>query len=275
MRSRRIIVCLLSISIALHSLAQPQLVGTLQHSGPQFGGSIFRVNLPATTPGVIYSFNNFAPHRPIGGISAGNADWLYGVLSFNGTDVNGGLYKIRRDGTGFTMLHNFSGNSQIIPYYHTDGFIYFTDIYVLKRLDPSDNSITDVGNGGFSKSLHIDATDWVYFTSVGTIEKIKTDGTGHTVLHNFNFGTEGAGYSGLTETAGDSLFGVNYSGGNSNEGILYSIKKDGTGFSIHHHFTTATGTYPDSKLVYFDGKLYGTTTQGGNNLSRCALHHKA
>ena len=265
MKRRRIIFCLLSISVTVQSLAQPQLVGTLQFLGPQFGGSIFRVNLPGTTPGVIYSFNNLAPHRPIVGVSAGNDDWLYGVLSFNGTDGNGGLYKIRKDGTGFTLLHNFSGNSQVIPYYHTDGYIYFTDTYVLKKLDPSDNSITDVGNGGFSKSLHIDATDWVYFTSSFTIEKIKTDGTEHTVLHNFNFMTEGAGYSGLTETPGDSLFGVNYSGGNTNEGILYSIKKDGTGFSIHHHFTTATGIYPDSKLVYFDGKLYGTTTQGGNN----------
>ncbi len=265
MRRRRIIFCLISISITVHTLAQPQLVGTLQYLGPQFGGTIFRLNLPATTPGIIYSFNNLSPHRPIGGISAGNADWLYGVLSFNGTNESGGLYKIRRDGTGFTMLYDFLNSTLTIPYFHTDGFIYFTDTYEIKKLDPSDNSITDVGSASLAKSLYIDADDWIYFTSFTTIEKIKTDGTGQTVLHTFNSATEGnSGNAGLIETPGDSLFGVHYSGGDFNTGTLYSIKKDGSGFTVHHHFTTATGIYPESRLVYFDGKLYGTTTQGGN-----------
>jgi len=266
MRRRRIIFCLLSIIIAVQSLAQPQLVGTLQYLGPQFGGSIFRLNLPATTPGTIYSFNNLAPHRPIGGLALGNDDWIYGVLSFNGTNEDGGLYKIRRDGTGFTMLHNFGGNSGIVPYYHTDGFIYFTDLYVIKKLDPSDNSITDVAsNGAFVKSLHIDANDWIYYLTFNTIEKVKTDGTNQTVLHTFNQATEGySGISGLTEAPGDSIFGVHVSGGDFNSGTLYSVKKDGSGFTVLHHFSMATGVYPDSKLVYFDGKLFGTTSQGGD-----------
>jgi uncharacterized repeat protein (TIGR03803 family) len=259
--------CLLGLIISVQSLAQPQLVGTLQYLGPQNGGSIFRYNLPATTPGAIYSFNNLAPHRPIGGLALGNADWVYGVLTYNGTNESGLLYKIKRDGTGFTPLHTFSGNSNTTPYYHTDGFIYFIDLYVIKKLDPSDNSITDVFSGGaFVKSLHIDADDWIYYTTFSTVEKVKTDGTNQTVLHTFNGVTEGfTGISGLTETPGDSIFGINVGGGDFNGGTLYSVKKDGSGFTVHHHFTMATGAYPDSKLVYFDGKLYGTTQQGGDN----------
>ena len=97
MRRRRFTFCLFAVIIALQSFAQPQLVGTLQYLGPQEGGSIFRYNLPATTPGAIYSFNNLAPHRPIGGLALGDADWVYGVLSYNGVNGSGLLYKIKKD----------------------------------------------------------------------------------------------------------------------------------------------------------------------------------
>lgn len=260
-------VHVLLLFIASYSFAQPKLVGTLAFDGPQNGGSVFRLNLPATTPGVIHSFNNLAPHRPTAGVCAGNDDWLYGILFFNGANNNGCLYRIRRDGSDFTVLYQLSSPGTGIPYYHTDGYIYFMDLYQLKKFDPSNNSVTDipVNSAIVVKSLLIDSNDWIYFTGAISIAKVKTDGTGWTDLYTFNFPTDGYGsIAGLTEAPGDSLFGVQIAGGSSDQGTLYTIKKDGTGFSVLHHFTTATGSYPESKLVYFDGKLYGTTTQGGN-----------
>jgi uncharacterized repeat protein (TIGR03803 family) len=246
------------------STAQPRLVGTLTYNGPQNGGIVFRNDLPSTAPSIIHAFNNLAPHGAMAGVVAGDSDWLYGVLNYNGATGNGGLYRIHRDGSGFTVLHNFAGNSQVIPTYHTDGLIYFTDDYQIKKFNPANNTVTDVGNGGFVKSLLIDSNDWIYFTNFYTVSKIKTDGTGYIDLHTFTPATEGNGGSaGLTETPGDSLFGVNTVGGASDEGTLYSIKKDGSGFTIIHQFVAATGSIPESKLVYFDGKLYGTTSYGG------------
>src|SRR5689334_24383877 len=98
-------ICLLLL-ITVCANAQPKLVGTTANSGPEAGGSAFRNNLPALTPGTIRTFNNLAPHQAKGGVIAGDADWLYGMLTYNGTDQNGAFYKIKRDGTGFTKIMN-------------------------------------------------------------------------------------------------------------------------------------------------------------------------
>jgi hypothetical protein len=85
----------------LLTYSQPKLVGTVHYGGPKYGGSIFRLDLPGSTPGVVYAFNNVAPHRPTGGVVAGNADWYYGSLNYNGVNNNGGLYRIQRNGSNF------------------------------------------------------------------------------------------------------------------------------------------------------------------------------
>lgn len=264
------ITLLCFIFFSLFVQAQPKLAGTLTYWGPQYGGSIFRVDMPGTTPGVTYSFNNLAPHMPRGGVCAGDNDWLYGMVVFNGVDNSGGLYKIKKDGTGFTMVTNITNfpGATTIPYYHTDGNIYFSDESSIKKLDPSTNTTTDLplNNWMYTRSLCIDSNDWIYYLTIGnSISKIKTDGTQEANLYTMDFTTEGnSGFAGLTEIPGDSLFGIQTYGGSFDGGTLYSIKKDGTGFTLHHHFTTTTGIYPESKLIYFDGKLYGSTTQGGN-----------
>lgn len=251
--------------------AQPNLTGILSYNGQKEGGAIFRVNTPGTTPGIIHSFDNFSsPHRPGGGVCAGDADWLYGMLTYNGTTNTGGLYKIRRDGTGFQMLHNIDNypGSGTAPYYHTDGYIYFSNEFQVKKLDPVTTTVTnlDLNAGIYPRNLLIDANDWIYFpTTNSALAKIKTDGTQWTQLHAFNSATEGSnGRAGMTEIPGDTLFGVQTYGGLFDGGTIYSVKKDGSGFTVHHQFTTATGIYPESRLEYFDGKLFGTTTQGGS-----------
>src|SRR5205085_5004620 len=85
--------------------AQPKLVGALAYNGPQNGGSIFKDSFPSTTPGIIHSFNNLAPHRPVAGLCVGDDPRLYGVLTYNGTNNDGGLFRINKDGSGFTMLY--------------------------------------------------------------------------------------------------------------------------------------------------------------------------
>jgi uncharacterized repeat protein (TIGR03803 family) len=264
------IILLLFLLLTLGVYSQPKLVGALKYNGPQEGGSIFRLDLPGTAPGVVHTFNNLSPHRPAGNVSPGDADWLYGMLKFNGTNANGGLYRIKKDGSGFTMLDNISNPSgaDMTPYYHSDGKIYFNNESQLKKFDPTTSLVTTIAFNSFvyTKNLLIDASDWMYFmTEVGVLAKMKTDGTEWTDLHNFDPATEGSsGIAGVTEVPGNKIFGVQTYGGTSGAGTLYSINKDGTAFTVHHQFTTPTGTYPESKLVLFDGKLYGTTTQGGD-----------
>jgi uncharacterized repeat protein (TIGR03803 family) len=264
-------ICLLLL-LAVYANAQPQLVGTLNLTGPKEGGSIFRMNIPATSPGVIHSFDNLSPHQPTGGVVAGDPGWLYGFLTFNGTNRDGAFYKIRDDGTLFTKLYDASSPFHLssIPCYHTDGMVYFSKGTEVMKYDPSTNLLTEMplNNAAMSRIMTIDADGWMYFVTGSqnpTIFKAKTDGSDAADLRTLTGATDGwNGIPGLTEIPGDTIFGVMVNGGANDEGTLYSIKKDGTGFAVHHQFSMASGRYPESKLVYFDGKLYGTTNQGGD-----------
>lgn len=268
---KKILLLLLVCICCCSAFAQPRLVGVLTAHGQRAGGAIVRLDLPNTTPAVLHTFNNLNPHRPLGGVTAGDGDWLYGMLSYNGTDHHGGLYKVERDGSNFTMIAGFNDIFGLteIPAYHSDGLVYFANEFKIKKYDPVTNVITDfdILSVVASRDLLIDADNWIYFPTVTNgLVKVKTDGTLYTDLHSFSQATEGLlGIAGLTETPGDTIFGVQSYEGLNGGGTIYSIKKDGTGFTVHHQFSTATGARPQSKLVYLDGKLYGTTTEGGDH----------
>ena len=65
----------------------------------------------------------------------------------------------------------------------------------------------------------------------------------------------------LTTGADGKLYGVTFRGGRQNEGTLYGINKDGTGYRAVHHFGGSDdGRHPSGALVLAtDGGLYGTT----------------
>lgn len=252
--------------------AQPKITGVLGHAGAKGGGSVFRFDIPTTSPGIISAFDNQAPHNPSGGVTAGDGTWLYGTTSNGGSNNAGAFYRIQQNGTLFTKLYDLtSGNGyRAVPYYHTDGIVYFNDNSFIRKYNTADGSSTSISafSSIQSRNIHIDADDWIYFTETAfpvRLVKMKTDGSLWTLLHDFVTATDGdLGAAGVTEIPGDTLFGVQTYGGTNNGGTLYSIKKDGTGFIVHHQFASATGMNPESKLVYFDGKLYGTTTSGGD-----------
>ncbi len=66
----------------------------------------------------------------------------------------------------------------------------------------------------------------------------------------------------LTTGADGKLYGVTFRGGRQNEGTLYVINKDGTGYRAVHHFGGSDdGKHPSGALLLAtDGGLYGTTT---------------
>ena len=265
-------ILLVLLAPAILTYAQPKLVNTLEYWGIKNGGAINRSNLPGSSPGIINAFDNLSPNYPYGGVCAGDGNWLYGITGMGGTNNAGAFYRIQQNGTQFTNLYNFflPSNFQAIPFFHTDGMVYFRDISTIRKYNTVNGNLSSISANApiQSRNFCIDGDDWMYFTEQAfplRLVRMKTDGSLWTVLRNFNAATEGdQGEGGVTETPGDTLFGVNRFGGVNNGGTLYSIKKDGSGFIVHHQFTSLTGIYPVSKLVYFDGKLYGTATAGGN-----------
>lgn len=100
--------------------------------------------------------------------------------------------------------------------------------------------------------------------NLGTIVKLDADASNPTVIHHFN-GAEGAStYATLTEGTDGNLYGTTYEGGMNDAGTVFKVGKDGTGFTVLHHFNGTDGLNPWGGVMEgSDGTLYGTTELGG------------
>lgn len=74
-------------------------------------------------------------------------------------------------------------------------------------------------------------------------------------------------YSRVIQDPAGNLYGTTYNGGNYGSGTVFKLAPDGSGFTILHSFDGADeGGVPFAGLTFgSDGKLYGTTMQGGAN----------
>ena len=132
------------------------------------------------------------------------------------------------------------------------------------------HSFTGASDGGRSVAELTLSGDTLYGTAQsggnsggGTVFSVKTNGTGFTILHPFtatvNNGsgnlTNGDGaipYAGLT-LSGDTLYGTASGGGNSGNGTVFSIKTNGTGFTILHSFTARVEVFSGGSFTNGDG----------------------
>ncbi len=97
----------------------------------------------------------------------------------------------------------------------------------------------------------------------GTIFKLEMDGSSFRTLHSFA-GADGSTPSGaLIEGEDGFLYGVTQKGGKQNQGTVFRIKPDGSGFSTVVSFSGADGSEPMGSLLSYHGRIYGTTSTGG------------
>ena len=91
--------------------------------------------------------------------------------------------------------------------------------------------------------------------------------TTFSTIHTFTAATEGnVTYPALVQGADGQLYGVNSTGGRSDNGTIFSIGLGGGSFRVLNTFTqTDQGTTPEGGLVQArDGNFYGTANTGGN-----------
>src|ERR1035437_8495436 len=132
------------------------------------------------------------------------------LLDFNVTNGDGCVFKIKPDGTGYSKLYDFTNDSinGINPYGSliSDGVFFYGMTY---------------GGGTYG---------------VGTIFKIKPDGTGYAKLLDFSGTANGANALGSLITDGTFLYGMTSKGGTNDMGVFFKIKPDGTGYSKLHDY---------------------------------------
>jgi uncharacterized repeat protein (TIGR03803 family) len=223
-------------------LSGTTLYGTTWAGGHE-SGTLFKVN----TDGTGYQLlNEFFAGSATGGLPLGNViisgTKIYGTTSY-GQQYNGGtVYSINTDGTGYQVMHQFLGGS-------SDGYA-------------SSAGLTLVGS-----TLYGTTREGGGFFNRGTIFSIDTGGSNFNLLHKFN-GSPSDGINPASEliVSGSKIFGTTQQGGSNNQGTIFSMNTDGTGFQLLHSFTSAPndGVMPLTALTLAGSVLYGTSAAGGS-----------
>ena len=161
--------------------------------------------------------------------------WFYGTTSKGGADDMGTVFKIKPDGTEYTLLHSFTG---------VDGERPASDIVKFGDYLFGTTSQSNEHNGC-------------------VIFKIKTDGTDFSIVHDFEFNWVNPTSISLG-TDGNNIYGT--TSGGEVWGFIFKLDSDGNSYNVIYDFgLESLGRLPDGELVPIGDELFGCTSIGGTN----------
>ncbi len=270
--------------------------GTTPYGGTNGNGVVFRV----ATNGAFSVLKHFGataedPRETAGGVIAATDGVLYGLSRFGGTNDTGSIFKLNRDGSGFSVLRSFDAfNDGAKPLGAlldgSDGLLYGSTTEggtnqggVLFRINRNGSGYQILRHGGLQAmdaaapyagftevtgTLFTVSSSGTEGASSGTLLKINRDGTGYQILGVFgvNGGDGQAPVQPLNAGPGGWLYGVTPIGGQFGGGSVFRFDTNGGNYSILRSFGPATnnGYLPASSPVDGgDGFLYGTLGEGG------------
>lgn len=222
---------LVGVSGFLYGLASGGGVG-----GSGGWGTLFKIQTDGTNFAKLIDFDyDNSGSDPEGSLSYDGASTLYGMTSSGGANIDGTIFKVNLDGTGYTKLLDFDGDN-------TGGFpggsLLLSGLYAYGMTS---------GGGTLGN---------------GTLFRIKPDGTGYTKLLDFN---DGSYPQSSLITDGTFLYGMTSNGGANGAGILFKssltpfvsvtdfIPPDG----VEGTYVTIKGNdfdvIPSNNLVKFNG----------------------
>lgn len=220
---------------------------------------IFRINTDGNEFTILHSSSSLED----GGFSTGDLIFdslgnLYGTTFNGGASANcesgcGSVFTLKSDGSGFAILHSFSGPPG-------NGASPLAGV----TIGPNGSLYGTTWEGGSSEACSMDDST---IAGCGTLFTVKTDGTGYAVLHSFAGGhTDGSFPNSIVVDNNGNLYGTASNGGRHEGGVLFTVKPNGTGYSIVHSFSDSPtdGELPNPGLIYDSaGNLYGMTYAGG------------
>jgi uncharacterized repeat protein (TIGR03803 family) len=243
------------------ALGDNVLYGTTSEGGTNGYGAVFRVNTDGTGFMCLHSFSldNDGINPTAGLLLSDNI--LYGTASYGGTGSGAGaVFKLNTNGTGYKLLHSFSGGSNDGGFPNGGLVLAGGTLYgasssggALGRGVVFALSTNGTGNGSGYTNLYV-------FTGTNSPYAVTTNNDGETPI------------CGLV-LSGNTLYGSTAHGGTNSTGIIFSIETNGTGFANLHTFssfmnsanTNSDGADPLGTLFLSDDTLYGTASGGGTN----------
>jgi uncharacterized repeat protein (TIGR03803 family) len=127
---------------------------------------------------------------------------LYGMTQYGGSSDRGVVFSVNTDGSGYDLLHSFTGGASDGAHPYDSLTLSGTKLYGMTEFG---------GNGDF-----------------GTIFSVNTDGTGFSLLHSFSeMANDGRNPQGSLTLSGSKLYGMA-------RDVIFSVNTDGTGFGLLH-----------------------------------------
>lgn len=228
------------------------LYGVASAGGPYGTGAIFKVAKDGTGFELLHTFGEDTDTTvggliktvdgasPKGRLLQGADGLLYGTASVGGANGRGTVFRIAPDGSGFTVLYEFSKATNDA----TTGLAENEDGTTPVA------GLTDGGNGFYYGVTNGGGTE-----GRGVVFRISPDGATFEVLHQFN-GNDGARPQGELLLASDGKLygtteggGVTSSGAASTLGTLFAINLDGTNFTQLYNFDGTVGSAPRNSLL--------------------------
>jgi uncharacterized repeat protein (TIGR03803 family) len=198
---------------------------------------------------------------------------LYGVSSKGGSNFVGTVFAMNTNGSGFTVLHNFSTGDTWMPM--GDLTISGSVLYGMTQ----NGGINSILGGGYGS---------------GAVFQIHIDGSGYGILHSFEFpgpATDGSLPYGPLLLLNNELYGMTSLGGSTtNKGVIfalnpnalpvittsnslpvgdinaaYSLQLTAAGGTAPYTWTNVSGSLPAGLSLSSSGLISGKPTGGGTS----------
>jgi uncharacterized repeat protein (TIGR03803 family) len=242
-------------------------------------GTVYRIATDGTQFEILHRFGIYSETNvngnpknadgayPESALIEGNDGFLYGVTRAGGTFGTGVIFRLRLNGTEFSVLHHFGDVTSA------------ANDSLVKNPDGSSpiGSLVQASNGTLYGTASVGGVN-----GRGTIFSIQGDGTGFDLVHEFtSISTTSPGDNvdganpvcGLTDGGDGLLYGVTTLGGLHGVGTVFSLDPDSRVLTPLHDFEADNGATPSGALVLgSDSLFYGTTAAGGTSSSGSATN---
>jgi uncharacterized repeat protein (TIGR03803 family) len=179
------------------------LYGTTYGEGAFGAGSVFRLHKDGSGFQTLHDFAGTATDGgyPYGSVYETREEVLYGATSYGGPDNYGELYKINRDGTGYTVLRFF-------VHTNTEGYL------------PVGAPVEGPGDLLYGTTYYGGLNDF------GTVYSVRKDGSAFTWLYDFKYPAPNAGQPNARLTWGSdgALYGTTFVGAGGLQGSVFRVK---------------------------------------------------
>jgi uncharacterized repeat protein (TIGR03803 family) len=209
--------------------------GTTTNGGINNTGIVFCFTTASNTLQILHNFpaaTGTNEAYPVGAVLDIN-EVIYGETRQGGSASCGVLFSLGEDATNYQVVHSF-----------TDPMGSFGSLSYIS------NQLYGLTGGGYINND----------LSVGTIYRVNTDGSSFLQLHHFNSTNGYAPPGSLIKGSDGNLYGLTtYGGSGYSDGVAFSIKTDGTGYTPLQWTDKAPseGQPKGSLIQATDGNFYG------------------